>query len=389
MPFLIPSQSLALPKHSAPLTLKSLKGKITGMGKLPKDNIVDFVAITPTLNEKNLPYFHIDHLHQGDVDKMTVAGRSFKVPSFLSLPKQRERFKGVPFSITLKKETFRAYLLPHEHSFQATHAKVNTRKINRSNLHLLPFLSNFHRLKHIKDLTKDSYVLDYSQNTLPVQYQHHIPIHAHKLDHEMFALSLEKFDNELLISDMKQVKKDKPLNLKTTKKQTPYVLFLIKQKPNPLRLYIPHHLLNMAGEGLPLEPQTTEQTMPQSSYIAAPEALMPHHEFLPLISKPSLSSDSQMLQLEKPKCPRSIKEAGAKVYLWKVHSFYYKKRKISESKELLEELSFPRWPSEVDVSNLSSLSPGDYRWQVVFQGRFRNSHRPQFFTTSMASFKIE
>ena len=388
MPFLIPSQSLAFQNHSAPLTLKSLKGKITGMGKLPKDNIVDFVAITPTLNEKNLPYFHIDHLFQGDVDKMTVAGRSLKVPSSLSLPKQREKFKGIPFSITLKKETFRTYLLPHEHSFQATHAKVNTRKINRSNLHLLPFLSDFHRLKHVKDLTKDSYVLDYSHSTLPVQHQHNIPIHDHKPNHEMFALSLEKFDNELLISDMKQVKKDKPLNLKTTKKQNPYVLFLIKQKPNPLRLYIPHHLLTMAD--LPLEQETTtEQTVPQSSYIAAPEALMPHHEFLPLISKPALSSDSQMLQLKKPKLPRSIKKAGAKVYLWKVHSFYYKKRKVSEFKELLEELSFSRWPSEVDVSNISSLTPGDYRWQVVFQGKFRNSHSPQFFTTNMTSFKIE
>lgn len=81
-----------------------LSGTTSGFGNLERNNIADFGIVVPSLTKRDLFAFSLDKIISPEMDLIEIAGMEAKIPSNLTLPRQKETYI-VP--ITLQKEKYR------------------------------------------------------------------------------------------------------------------------------------------------------------------------------------------------------------------------------------------------------------------------------------------
>lgn len=84
-----------------------ITGDTRDYGRLRKDGLVDFSIVFPTIPLSQIPFFDPSWVISPETDTLQVAGRSFELPSNLSLPNQVERYV---FDINLNKPQYRVFL---------------------------------------------------------------------------------------------------------------------------------------------------------------------------------------------------------------------------------------------------------------------------------------
>ncbi len=356
---------------------KEIKGEISGFGHLPKDGVVDYVFTVPSLNSNTIPFFHIDHQMQGSLETIKILGRTYKVPSFLSFPKQKEKISFI--TITVEKKSFSTNLISIETGLQSLHAKVSIKKLRSlsKNFKLIPFVSQFQSLKYEPHLTKSFYKLDYSQNIIPLSFKHKLIANKNHESYNLFYIALHRKNDEFLFTDMKKAQKDRHLELNSPTSEKPHIMNLLthKMKKNYMEAYLETFLENKSPSA-------------QSLHLMYPDQIHQIPEFLSLL--PDLTLSKSILSTELPKKTEHIQAYGMQVLLWKVKSFYYKKRKLTQIKKLISKMHFENWRTSIDVSEFENLEKGHYFWQVVFQGRNPQvSQDPQFFTTNLLEFEVK
>lgn len=88
-------------------TMYEVSGLTQGHPVVDKDGYIDFGLVLPGLTKTDLLSFDMDTVISPEDDIISAAGQEMKVPSNVTLPRQRESY-GI-FPVTLEKPTYRVY----------------------------------------------------------------------------------------------------------------------------------------------------------------------------------------------------------------------------------------------------------------------------------------
>lgn len=155
---------------SKPQDISDLKGQITGWTNPGQNNHVDFGTVLPLVSASRIFELQVSDFMSTKMDKISVIGQSFFLPSNLSLPKQRLKYSFFP--ITLEKE---GYLLPVP-SPQKYHFTAITGRFPFEKVAKILMSNDKSFLDVVNDVKYEKEFLIYNQNITQATHNYDIDI---------------------------------------------------------------------------------------------------------------------------------------------------------------------------------------------------------------------
>lgn len=346
-----------------------LSGTTQGFGNLEKNNIVDFGLVLPSLSKQDLFTFSLDKIISKESDTIEVAGMEAKIPSNVTLPRQKESYI-VP--ITLQKERYRLYFndfgprqiyaLHGRFPFQETVDKITEKVPFHTLVNDFEFQSGSLRSVNIQGNTQ----LNLPVNERVFSLAHRISPPSDLTNaHTMISVALFEENNFLYPTDLHKVENARSFPLKNDPRAQQKVLSLL-----------------VATEEFNSNNQSPHRGSAEMVTAKAPHA----PEFLDLLSPLTLTERGWSLQ--SPEQRSSIQPLTTYALLSKIEGSGSRKRLVRQwevfAASWVDELSLPEWPGEsqqalvlesdetMEDNNLSesptTTKANTQRWEISYLG---------------------
>ena len=361
-----------------------VSGDTIDYGRLRQDGYVDFSLVIPALTQRSLMSFDIGALIRPVSDSLNIAGRSFEIPSNISLPYQKESYI-IP--ITIDKPAYRMFVnKPGFYKFFATHGRFPLKKVvdeMRKDKSIFEVINNFEFMGGgQKDLQVNKSVAGQSISVKQIAFDQMIQVQAPTLSpqHEMLSLSLVNQGGHYFPSDLKRLTSQSTVELKHPSTQVEnHVLSILLNRDVVTNTPIQMVESFMATEIINIHPlfqlspiDTSEQLRPFSTQkgqlsiaFGQPRQGQPI-SFLPMIQAPQIQKDK--ILLDAPLQNGSVIPLATYVVFSEIQS---NGSVQSEKRSRMWEVYTTGWQKMLDLPHVQlSIDPNKkYRWEVLFLGR--------------------
>ena len=379
------ARNFSLSKAELPETLE-LGGMTDGYGRLRRDGKLDVGLVMPTFTRKDLLSFDISSVISPETDTLSIAGRSFEVPSNIAFPNQRERY-FIPF--TLNKSQYRTFsrkLGPQQ--FVASHAQFPVKrvidKIRRGDS-ILDVINDF-TFKGGGLVTANLSSDKTSENIMVNEftYDQEMTVQGSSFDRNqmMLSIAVSQDDGLLYPTDLKFIDAGATETLSTYDNGQPrFIASMLTNRPQNDVIIVdefqsrPVSLTESFASILGTQIKENSEVEPlveglgQMSIVIQPESAQGQApQFLSLVAKPSVEDNS--LMLTPPATNDSVIPAMTLIVYSSIEEVQSGEIKI-EKRTRLWELATSGWISRLDLPEveIENENASTYRrWEVIYLG---------------------
>ena len=334
-----------------------LQGTATGFGDMPSDGKLDVGLVFPTLTRAQLGTLQISALISPETDTLSAVGRSFDLPSNLTVPTQRESYI-IP--ITLSKPVYR---LPMQttgsHTISAARAQLPFRQMIddiRGGRSVMDFLFEA-EMKSIvaRDaaITGESQSLDLPVNELTLTPTLAVQAPQYDAKYRMTSLAFSPTGERLMVTDLKRVQAGERKMLASTGSAA-MVLSSLTRADLPAS-----NLSGVAYDEMSVVTHAADSETPE--FLAIPQA-------------PEVRGAS--LVIHPPAMPAGLAPSVTYAVLSKVEAFDSGRLRL-ESKLPVWEIYAADWAQVLDLPEMPDARPrpsGQLRWEVMFGAQVRDQN---------------
>lgn len=333
-----------------------LKGETTGYPDLSQDGWVDVGLLLPTVNREQLSGIQVMDLVSRETDSLTVIGRSYKIPSSLSIPTQTESYI---LPITLSKPSYRMYFPgPGSYTVAAVHARFKVDDIASGIKDKTPIIEMLNKFTFTGGTLKTVNIKKGStQQNLAInqmKFSPAIPVTAPNFDNRnvMVSVALPEQNGQYFVSDIKKLEAKQKTTLVAPKAGvTKGLVTHLMRKPLP------------TGSGGAIGAQSVTFTA-----VIAPANQSHTIDFLDLVEPPKKVSDSVVL--DTPRKVGGVAPAMTHAILYQVQVLdngSYKLEKLTPGWELYANA----WSQKLDLPDMTPIQipSGQGRWEATFVGQ--------------------
>jgi len=386
------SRSFVLSRQELAESLE-LNGMTDGFGRLRRDGKLDVGLVMPTFSREDLLSFDISSVISPETDTLSIAGRSFEVPSNITFPEQRERY-FIPF--TLNKPQYRTYSRrTGEQQFVASHAQFPVKrvidKIRRGDS-ILSAINDFTFVgggllstsMNSAETTENMIVNEFS-------YDETMTVKGASFGREQMMLSIAVNESEgrMYPTDLKFIDQGQEQTLSTYSNGAPrFIASMLTNRPaedviridlegwdeqKPLSLS--SSLMQMVDVAKSkVEPKSEMNSMAQMSITIQSESEQGRPpQFIELVSRPRVGDNVVRLT---PPAERSTIVPVRTILVYSAIEKVQSGAIEIERRTRLWQLSMPGWVSQFrlpEVNVESDISSDIRRWEVIYLGVNRTS----------------
>lgn len=329
-----------------------LNGNTIGHQVVNRDGQVDFAVAIPALDKKDFLAFDISQFISPQNDLMTVANRSAKIPSNVSIPKQTEKYY---FYWTFEKLPYRLYfknpgsqiVLTIRGTFPMNEVVDGLR--NDADLHdLINYFSIRGGSIRELDLTQPKNTVDLPVDELNFSDKFKYTAPNYPSDQAAFVAALSEYKGKFLPTDFKYVESQKSMDLMTSKGSNNIVVTVLRKKTTD-------------KNNKPRE----EQLSARLNSMSKPSTVQP----LALIDSPQIQSIERW-SAKAPQAPNGAYPLATFASLDKIESVERDGKTVEESRRVWEvysndwdaQFNLPEWP------NPQTTWSGKMKWSVSYMG---------------------
>ncbi len=338
-----------------------LSGTTTGFGNLNRDNIADFGLVIPSLTKRDLFAFSLDKIISPEMDVIEIAGMDSKVPSNLTLPRQRETYV-IP--ITLEKERYRMYFNEAgPKKLYALHGKFPFKEVVDQIRNKTPFQTLVNYFEFSNGSMRDVTISGPTQLHLPVNemtFTASDRMTPPRLDSDKVMIAISLFENNgyLYPTDIHKVENNNTFTMKGLAKAQRMYLSMVKRSSD----------FNGKGE---VQEATSAELVPQEQEHSP--------TFLGLIPLPQVTTTGWTSKIPENQGP--IAPLTTYSVLSKVVQNGKQKTVVREwefySANWVENLEVPEWPANSfdqsfelseDEAYVRPKTTTSQRWEITYIG---------------------
>lgn len=340
---------------SAPITRS---GKVTGFKNIKKDGYLDFGIVIPSFSREDFLNIDLSKMISPELDRISVLGVRFNIPSNIFLPKQSESYFLIPF--TLEKAIFKLFFdiegtystSVHRGKF---HLKTVSDKLNSGKKYYevvndFQFLGmDKHRIQAKKALSQEALELS---SDLALDQSFQIPAHIQGSSNRLlFAVSATEMANEFSAMDIKLKDKSQP-QLYFAKDSSPQVLFA-----------------DTAYEEIDSVYGKISESMSTALY---PVERLDQAVLIPPTPRPVYQDNalvSELPQVHGGITPHNMKLNLAHIEIQKTDDFYFERKQISW------EIESNTWHSNIQLPKIPALNKQNFkRWSIIYFAKEEGSY---------------
>ncbi len=323
-----------------------------------KDGLIDFGLVLPALSKTDLLAFDMDTMISPEEDTISAAGQEVKVPSNITLPKQRESY-GI-FPVTLEKPNFRVYfgqggvqrVLAIRGQFPFSEVIGKLRNGSKFPELINDFAIHGGGLRDIEIVGQKSRV-DIPLKELNFTAKKNVLAPLIAKDEVFMAVGVSEISGYMIPTDVKRIAAGKKMDLSTLPSAQPYVLGVVKKS-------------NEMESGKPGADRLSATILPFATGTSP--------QMLPLLPNPSLNGPA-ILQIPRINTITGVHPIATYSILSKIHE----KMVNGKTEKTLERvweiygggwqdrLVLPEWPQDTKLA-------GKKRWEVTLVGSQTSSH---------------
>lgn len=340
------------------------------------DGWVDFSLVIPAMNAEELMNFDMAKIMSPVSDTISVLGKSFQVPSNLSLPKQTESYF---LSFTLEKLKYRSYLqevgnynmyaLQGQFPLKDAVSGFQNGKSIFEMVNLFKFYSGGAKSVEVKDAVKD---VDLAIDAFKFDQQISVTAPQYKADKVMLALSLFKENNEFYPSDMKQVLSTKSAKLAARAGSENYVLSILM---NNSQQRMSDHFDGDFARSIS-ESARAGVDLNQMSYALSP-ASQQNPQFLNPIPAPQFNKATSMVKGVPPTAISGVVPYATVLMLTEVQTGGSESVPV-DVKRVLWMTTAIGWVADITVPSevLALIQSEKYAWELLYLGAAQGEAQP-------------
>jgi len=351
-----------------------IKGTTTNYTIKDGDGWIDFALVLPAMNSEELINFDLAKIISPESDEIKVLGQSAKVPSNLSVPKQKESYF---LSFTVDKNQFRSYL-PDQgmYNLYALRGRfpvsdvVKGVQAKKSVFELINFFEfEGGGTKGVKSGSTNNVSIAVNSITLDKEYSVKAPTYgASKV---MLALSMFKSNGEFYPTDLKRIVSGKSEKLKTRgASSSQFTLSVLMNQST--RSFEDGYLMSegdIAAGIFGVDPSRAPVDAYQLSYTLQKSTSTTTPKFLAQIAAPKFSKSSAKLSAKAPASVSGVEPYATYIVLSQVEQTGSGDLPV-EFRRVLWTQTVMGWQNDFSIpsSAINLIKNKAYAWDVMYLG---------------------